>query len=96
MYSLRQIAKKKLENIRITKLPRNCLTEICQTVTLRKVLVLDLGFNCLMKIHQNCFSLIYSINILNINDNHMNIVETGSFHSLSKLKKSSNPLVNLF
>ena len=87
-----------LKNVIIAKFPRNCLIEICQAEALKKVLLLDLGFNCFQIIYKNCFSSFHVLHTLSINDNYITNIETGSFYNLSYLKflnLSNNPLENL-
>ena len=84
-----------LKNVLIAKFPRNCLLKICQAEALKKVLLLDLGFNHFKKIHKNCFSSFHVLHTLSVNDNYITIIEPGSFYNLSYLNflnLSNNPL----
>ena len=88
---------KSLPNVTIVKLSRNCLVQIC-FLTSRNLLLFDLGFNCLKIIFRNCFTSLWLLRALHLNDNYIGSVEPGSFYNLSNLRYlnlSNNPLINL-
>ena len=52
-FTLRSL-QKNLENATFVRLPGNCLKYICRTLYFGTLLLLDLGYNCLKEIVQNC------------------------------------------
>ena len=88
----------KLENAIVVKLIMNCITEIFKLTRLQKILLLDLGFNCLKLIMKNVFASLHLLQTLSLNDNDITLLETNAFYNLSNLKYinlSNNPLMNL-
>ena len=88
----------KLELTYFVKLPRNNIHANCPISVFRKALLLDLSYNYLESIQQECFKVSKFLINIGINDNQIMYLEEYSFHNLKKLKflnLSNNPLVNL-
>ena len=64
-----------------------------------KCILLDLSFNLLKSIENNCFSNTKFLKLLTINDNNIKYVEKKSFHGLSNLRYfnlTNNPITHLY
>ena len=95
--SFKKIVKTLPNNI-ILRIPENCLEHICEVLTPRNILLLDLEFNCVNEIIQNCFASLWLLQTLVLNDNNIMSVGSGCFYNLSNLRflnLSNNPLLNL-
>ncbi len=87
-----------LQNARVVKLSRNNITEIGNGLPLLKILYLDLDFNCVKLLQENCMVSFYLLSGLNLANNHISSIQPDAFYNLSLLKflnLSNNPLLFL-
>ena len=86
----------------IINLQKNYITDICNAfskVSNWKCIFLDLSFNLLKSIENNCFSNTKFLKLLAINDNNIKFVEKRSFHGLANLRYfnlTNNPIIHLY
>ena len=71
---------------------------MCKIFPFGRILLLDLGYNCLREIVHNCLSSLWLLCSFYIDNNNITQIEAGAFYNLSNLRYfniSNNPLVNL-
>ena len=88
----------KFINVLVIKLPRNNFTTVCPTLNFHKCVFLDLGYNLINRLEVKCFTQLYPLVALILNNNYITIIQEDSFDKFVKLKLlniSQNPLRSL-
>ena len=86
----------------IVNLQKNDINDICNAFNKLsdwKFVLLDISFNLLKSIENNCFSNTKFLKLLAMNDNNIKYVEKKSFHGLSYLRYfnlTNNPITYLY
>ena len=72
-----------LETTTVIRLPSNCLKYMCKIFPFGRILLLDLGYNCLREILHNCLSSLWLLRSFYIDNNKITFIEAGAFYNLS-------------
>ena len=87
-----------LKDSLVVKLPRNGIVDICNKYNLKEVVLLDISFNFLKTIKNNCFINMLNLISLSLNNNRIELLAKNAFFHITDLKflNLSNNLLNAF
>ncbi len=93
-----QYLQDNFQGAKFVSLTNSGLTEMCKVLPERNFIVFKIGFNNLRRIQNKCFSTLYQLQSLQINDNNISFIEDQAFcclNGLYFLNLSNNPIHTL-